>query len=72
MIQQPRRRHQGAILTTFATVSIIVWLALVFVARSLAADPATAGFGAMVGFFVIAMCVVVFSLFMMAVDSDKG
>lgn len=72
MMQQPRRRHQGALLTTFATISIILWLGLVFAARSLAADPATAGYGATLGFFVIAMCVVVFALFMMAVDSDKS
>jgi len=41
-------------------------------AKMLAADPATTGYGAFVGFLVIALTLVAYCLFMMAVDSDKS
>lgn len=67
-----RRRHRGVALSLFAGVMIAVWLGLVFLAHALAGDEKTAGYGAVVGFFVLAMAVVTYVLFMMAVDSDKA
>ncbi|HUY26391.1 MAG TPA: hypothetical protein VMV27_03135 [Candidatus Binataceae bacterium] len=71
MISQPRRRR-GAALAGYATLMLAAWVGLVFVAKSLAEKEATAGFAAFVGFMVLAMSVVTYVLFMMAVDSDKG
>ena len=71
MVNQPRRRRSGA-LPALATLMTLAWVGLVFVARYLAADEATAGFGAFIGFFVISLSMVTFTLFMMAVDSDKA
>ena len=71
MISQPRRRR-GAALAGYATLMLAVWVAMVFVAKALAENEQTAGFGAFMGFMVIAMSVVSYVLFMMAVDSDKG
>ena len=71
MISSPRRRR-GAALSAFAALMLAVWIGMVFVAKSLAENEKTAGFGAFLGFMVIAMSVVTYALFMMAVDSDKG
>ncbi|HLQ31117.1 MAG TPA: hypothetical protein VK457_00370 [Chloroflexota bacterium] len=71
MISQPRRRR-GVALAAYATLMLLVWSGMVFLARMLAEDEKTAGFGAFLGFMVIAMSVVSYVLFMMAVDSDKG
>ena len=71
MISQPRRRR-GAVLSLFATLMLLAWVGMVFMARGLAEDEKTAGFGAFLGFFVISMSVVAYVLFMMAVDSDKA
>ncbi len=71
MISQPRRRR-GAALALYATLMLAVWVGMVFVAKSLAENEKTAGFGAFLGFMVIAMSVVSYVLFMMAVDSDKA
>jgi len=51
----------------------IVWIGMVFLAKALAeGTEKMAGFGAFLGFLVIAMSVVTYVLFMMAVDSDKS
>jgi hypothetical protein len=71
MISQPRRRR-GAALAAYAALMLAAWVGMVFVAKSLAESEKTAGFGAFLGFMVIAMSVVSYVLFMMAVDSDKG
>ena len=72
MIGQPRRRR-GAALAGFATLMSIVWIGMVFLAKALAeGTEKMAGFGAFLGFLVIAMSVVTYVLFMMAVDSDKS
>ena len=71
MIHRPRQRR-GATLSAFAGLMMIAWLAMVFVARSLAGSEQTAGFAAFVGFLVICLSTVVYVLFMMAVDSDKA
>ncbi len=71
MISQPRRRR-GAALALYAALMLAVWVGMVFVAKSLAENEKTAGFGAFLGFMVIAMSVVSYVLFMMAVDSDKA
>ena len=71
MINQPRR-NRGAVLSAFAGLMLLVWLGMVLAARQLSLDSATAGFGAFLGFLVICMSVVVYVLFMMAVDSDKS
>ena len=71
MISQPRRRR-GAALAVYATLMLAVWIGMVFVAKALAENEATAGFAAFLGFLVLAMSVVTYVLFMMAVDSDKG
>jgi hypothetical protein len=71
MISQPRRRR-GAALAAYATLMLAVWTGMVFVAKSLAENEKTAGFAAFLGFLVLAMAVVAYVLFMMAVDSDKG
>jgi hypothetical protein len=71
MISQPRRRR-GAALAAYAALMLAAWIGLVFVAKSLADNEKTAGFGAFLGFMVIAMSVVTYVLFMMAVDADKG
>ncbi|HLG69082.1 MAG TPA: hypothetical protein VK009_01520 [Chloroflexota bacterium] len=68
---QPRRRR-GAALATYAALMLLAWIGMVFVAKGLAEDEKTAGFGAFLGFMVIAMSVVTYVLFMMAVDSDKA
>ena len=71
MVNSPRRRR-GAVLSAFAGLMAVAWLGMVFVARSLAADEKTAGYAAFLGFLVICMAMVVYVLFMMAVDSDKA
>jgi len=71
VISSPRRRR-GAALSGFAALMFLAWVGMVFVAKSLAENEKTAGFGAFLGFLVIAMSVVTYVLFMMAVDSDKG
>ena len=68
----PTRRRRGTALAIYATLMLAAWIGMVFVARSLAENEKTAGFGAFLGFMVIAMSVVSYVLFMMAVDSDKG
>lgn len=69
---QPRRRR-GATLAGLAALMLVAWVGMVFVAKALAeGGEKMAGFGAFVGFLVIAMSVVAYVLFMMAVDSDKG
>lgn len=72
MIDRSRRRRGNGPLALFAGLMTFGWLGLVFLARSLAATEKTAGFGAFLGFFVIALSVVLFCLFMMAVDSDRA
>lgn len=71
MISQPRRRR-GLALSLYAALMLVVWIGMVFMAKGLAENEKTAGFGAFLGFMVIAMSVVSYVLFMMAVDSDKG
>ncbi|HUZ76073.1 MAG TPA: hypothetical protein VMV93_00675 [Chloroflexota bacterium] len=71
MMNQPRR-HRDASLWWLAGLMILAWLGLAFAAKMLAADPATTGYGAFVGFLVIALTLVAYCLFMMAVDSDKS
>lgn len=71
MINTPRRRS-GAALAAYAALMLAVWVGMVFVAKALAESEKTAGFGAFLGFMVIAMSVVSYVLFMMAVDSDKS
>ncbi|MBV8087221.1 MAG: hypothetical protein JO247_20620 [Chloroflexi bacterium] len=73
MINTPRRRRAGA-LAFYAALMLAVWIGMVFVAKSLAdaGNEKAAGFGAFLGFMVIAMSVVSYVLFMMAVDSDKA
>jgi len=72
MVNQPRRRRSGVALSMFAGLMLIVWIGMVFVARSLAQDEKTTGFAAFLGFLVICMSVVTYVLFMMAIDSDKS
>jgi hypothetical protein len=71
MINSPRGRR-GAALSLYAVLMLAVWVGMVFVAKSLAENEKTAGFGAFLGFMVIAMSVVSYVLFMMAVDSDRA
>jgi hypothetical protein len=71
MISPPRRRR-GLALSGYAALMLLAWVGMVFIARALAQGEKTAGFGAFLGFMVIAMSVVSYVLFMMAVDSDKG
>lgn len=71
MVTQPRRRR-GVLYSALAGLMLLVWLGMVFVARALAMDEKTAGFAAFLGFLVICMSMVVFVLFMIAVDSDKS
>lgn len=71
MVNSPRRRR-GALLSAFAALMLAAWVGMVFVARSLAQDPATSGYAAFIGFLVICMATVTYVLFMMAVDSDKA
>ena len=71
MISQPRRRR-GLALSAYAALMLLAWVGMVFIAKGLAEDEKTAGFGAFLGFMVIAMSVVSYVLFMMAVDSDKA
>jgi len=73
MINAPRRRR-GAALAGFATLMLAAWVGMVFVSKALAeqGNEKAAGFGAFLGFMVIAMSVVTYVLFMMAVDSDKA
>lgn len=69
---QPRRRR-GITLALLATLMLAAWLGMVFLAKTLAeGNEKMAGFGAFMGFLVLAMSVVAYVLFMMAVDSDKG
>jgi hypothetical protein len=67
-----QRGRRGAALSLYAVLMLAVWVGMVFVAKSLAENEKTAGFGAFLGFMVIAMSVVSYVLFMMAVDSDKS
>ena len=71
MINQPRPRHDASI-GWLAFLMLIGWIGLAFAARFLADTESTAGLGAFVGFFVIALSVAAYVLFMMAVDSDKS
>ena len=72
MISQARRRR-GVALAGLATLMLIAWIGMVFLAKALAeAGERMVGFGAFLGFLVIAMSVVSYVLFMMAVDSDKA
>jgi hypothetical protein len=67
-----QRGRRGAALSLYAVLMLAVWVGMVFVAKSLAENEKTAGFGAFLGFMVIAMSVVSYVLFMMAVDSDRA
>ncbi|MGH2519784.1 MAG: hypothetical protein ACRDF8_08280 [Chloroflexota bacterium] len=70
-MNQPRR-HRDASLWWLSGAMMAAWLGLAFAAKMLGENPATSGYGAFVGFLVIALTVVTYGLFMMAVDSDKS
>jgi hypothetical protein len=60
-------------LSALAALMLAAWIGMVFAAKALAeGGEKLAGFGAFLGFLVIAMSVVTYVLFMMAVDSDKA